>query len=518
MPSSMQRMRSFLSGAWADGNGDGATLYNPATEEVVGQTSSAGLDLQGAVAFARERGGSALRAMTFAERGKLLAEMARRIHEHRDELIELAMLTGGNTRSDAKFDIDGGMGTLAHYAELGAGLGDARILPDGDSIQLGRAPRLAGRHVYVPRRGVALLINAFNFPVWGIAEKAACALLAGMPVLCKPATSTAPVAHRLVELVADALPEGVIGISGDLDHALPAMLGYGDVISFTGSSRTGARLRGLPNVVSASVRLGVEADSLNSAILGADVEVGSETYELFIADVVREIRQKTGQKCTAVRRIFVAEGVRERVRDDLADRLASVVVGNPFSDGVHMGPLASAEQKAAVLEGACRLAAHAKVVLGGEGVKPVGVPEGKGYFVPVTLLEATDPGAAVLHELEVFGPVATLIEAPESVDALVALVARGGGGLLCSAYTDDRKLATELVMGLAPHHGRLVLGSQKIAGQAIGPGAVMPQLLHGGPGRAGGGEELGGLRGLALFSQRSALQGDRALLDALLKA
>jgi 3,4-dehydroadipyl-CoA semialdehyde dehydrogenase len=517
MPLGMLRLRNLLGGVWREGQGDGATLLNPATEEVLGTTTSAGLDLSAGLAFARREGGNALRAMTYAERGKLLAAMAARVHEHRDELIELAMRHGGNTRSDAKFDIDGAMGTLAHYAELGATLGEVRMIADGDSIQLGRAARLAGRHVYVPRRGVALLINAFNFPSWGFGEKAACALLAGMPVLCKPAPSSAAVAHRLVEIVADVLPPGAVGVVADLDHELPALLESGDVLSFTGSSRTASRLRVLPSVVSAAVRLGVEADSLNSAILGGDVEAGSETYELFVADVVREIRQKTGQKCTAIRRIFVPAALRERVRDDLAERLSQVVVGDPFADGVQMGPLATAQQRASVLEGACRLAEHADVVLGRDGVKPVGVPEGKGYFVPVTLLEARDAGASILHELEVFGPVATVIEAPEDVDALVALVARGGGGLVCSTYTDDRKLAGALVTGLAPHHGRLVLGSQKIAGQAVGPGTVMPHLVHGGPGRAGGGEELGGLRGLALYSQRTALQGDRALLDALVK-
>lgn len=517
MPSSMQRMRSLLSGVWVDGQGRGATLLNPATEESVAESSSHGLDLAGGLAFARVEGGAALRALTFAERGKLLAELARRIHEHRDELIELAMTNGGNTRSDAKFDIDGAMGTLAHYAELGAGLGDVRILPDGDSLQLGRAPRLAGRHVFVPRRGVALLINAFNFPAWGLGEKAATALLAGMPVLCKPATSTAVVAHRLVELFQDALPPGAIGITGDLEHALPGLLEAGDVIAFTGSSKTGARLRVLPNVIHNAVRLGVEADSLNSAILGADVEAGSDTYELFINDVSREIRQKTGQKCTAIRRVFVPDAVRSRVREDLVERLSGVVVGNPFADGVQMGPLATAQQHRDVLAGIARLSEHANVVLGGT-CRPVGVPEGKGYFVPVTLLDAPDATAAVLHDLEVFGPVATLLAAPADSESLCALVARGGGGLVCSMYTDDRKLAGELVMGLAPHHGRLVIGSQKIAGQALGPGTVMPQLLHGGPGRAGGGEELGGLRGLAFYSQHTALQGDRALLDALVKA
>jgi 3,4-dehydroadipyl-CoA semialdehyde dehydrogenase len=512
----MQALSSYVAGSWQAGKGEGSTLYNPSSEEPVARASSEGLDLAAALGFARDKGGPALAALTFAERGKLLAEMARRIHEHRDALIELAMKNGGNTRSDAKFDVDGAMGTLAHYAELGAQLGDVRILADGDAVQLGRSPRLAGRHVYVPRAGVAVLINAFNFPAWGLGEKAACALLAGVPVVVKPATSTAWVAHRIVEIVADALPAGALSLVCGSAHELPGLLGAGDAISFTGSSDTALRLRALPNVQSAAVRLNVEADSLNSAVLGADVEPGSDTYELFLADVVREIRHKTGQICTAVRRIFVPEALRERVRDDLADRLRAVTAGDPFADGVHMGPVASAQQKRDVTAGIARLAEHARRVVGGD-VAPVGAPAGKGYFVPTTLFEANDPGAAVFHELEVFGPVATLLTAPDDPAALSRLVAKGGGSLVCSAYTDDRKTAAALVLGLAPHHGRLVLGSQKIAGQAVGPGTVLPQLIHGGPGRAGGGEELGGLRGLAFYSQRTALQGDRALLDAILK-
>ena len=512
----MQLMKSYLAGSWHAGNGDGATLYNPSTEEPIAKASSEGLDLAGALAFAREKGRAALAALSFSERGKLLAEMARRLHQHRDELIELAMKNGGNTRSDGKFDIDGASGTLAHYAELGASLGDARILADGDAIQLGRSPRLAGRHVYLPRPGVALQINAFNFPAWGFGEKAACALLAGMPVVCKPATSTAVVAHRIVEIVADALPPGALTLVCGSAHELPALLGAGDAIAFTGSSDTAARLRALPNVQSAAVRLNVEADSLNSAILGADVEAGSDTYQLFVSDVVREIRQKTGQKCTAVRRIFVTEAIRERVKDDLAERLREVAAGDPFAEGVQMGPLATAQQHRDVIAGIGRLGERARTIVGG-AVKPIGVPEGKGFFVAATLLEADDAGAAVIHELEVFGPVATLMASPDDPAELCRLVARAGGCLVSSVYTDDRKLAAALVVGLAPHHGRLVLGSQKIAGQAVGPGTVMPQLVHGGPGRAGGGEELGGVRGLAFYSQRTALQGDRALLDAILK-
>lgn len=510
----MRVLESFVAGAWRAGTGEGQLLVNPTTEEPMARAACEGLGLEEALQYARREGGGALAALSFAERGAMLGAMSRRIHEHRDELIELAMENGGNTRSDAKFDIDGAIGTLSFYAELGASLGAHRILADGEAVPLTRSPRLVGRHVWVPRTGVALHINAFNFPAWGFAEKAAAALLAGMPLVTKPATSTALVAHRIVELVADAAPKGAISLVCGSAHELPGLLGPGDVIAFTGSSDTARKLRGLEGVLSADVRLNVEADSLNSAVLGPDVEPGSDTYELFLSDVVREIRQKTGQKCTAVRRIFVSSAQHERVRDDLADRLGRVVVGDPTSEGVHMGPLATAQQRRDVLAGLTRLAAQARIVVGGLE-RPSHIKAGPGYFVAATLLEAEAVGADVVHDLEVFGPIATLVRAPEDAAGVAALVARGKGGLVCSAYTDDRAFAGALLRGVAPHHGRLVFGSQKIAGQAIGPGTVMPHLIHGGPGRAGGGEELGGLRGLALYSQRTALQGDRALLDAI---
>lgn len=510
----MNTLESYVAGAWTSGRGPMQVLVNPTTEEPIAETSADGLDLDAAVAFARQRGGASLRAMSVGERAKLLGAMAKRIHEHRDELLELGMKNGGNTRSDAKFDVDGASGTLAHYAEIGAAFGDARVITDGDAETIGVSPRLAGRHLYVPRRGVALLVNAFNFPAWGFGEKAACALLAGMPVIVKPGTSTALVAHRIVQLVADLAPAGVISLICGSAHDLPARLGYGDVIAFTGSSGTAARLRQLPAVQRGAVRLNVEADSLNGAILGADVEPGSDTYALFLRDVAREMTQKAGQKCTAIRRIFAPEAVLDRVVEDLVERLGGVALGDPFAEGVRMGPLASAQQHRDVVAGIAQLAEGAKIVLDGRNPKTIGV-EGKGYFVGPTLLRAEAPDAPRIHELEVFGPVATVLPAPDDVEALGEIVGRGGGGLVTSIYCDDRKRVGELLMAVAPHHGRLVFGSKKVAEKAISPGTVLPQLVHGGPGRAGGGEELGGLRGVALYSQRTAIQADRALLDAM---
>jgi oxepin-CoA hydrolase/3-oxo-5,6-dehydrosuberyl-CoA semialdehyde dehydrogenase len=269
-------------------------------------------------------------------------------------------------------------------------------------------------------------------------------------------------------------------------------------------------------VIASAVRLNVEADSLNAAVLGPDVEAGSETYDLFLQDVVREITQKTGQKCTAIRRILVPAAMRERLRDDLVDRLSGVVVGNPAADGVRMGPVSSAQQHRDVLAGIATLAGQAERVLGGDPPAPLGAPQGKGYFVPVTLFDDAAGTASAPHDHEVFGPVATIVPTSEEAAATSAQVARGRGGLVCSIYSDDRVWAAGMLQGAAPHHGRLVFGSRKIAAQAMSPGLVLPQLVHGGPGRAGGGEELGGLRGLALYAQRTALQGERPMLDALL--
>ncbi|HEY8086884.1 MAG TPA: aldehyde dehydrogenase family protein, partial [Polyangiaceae bacterium] len=301
----MKELSSHVCGRFVAGKGKAATLVNPATEEALASASTEGIDFGEVLAFARDRGGPALRAMTFKQRGELLRAMSKSMHAKRDELLALAVANGGNTRSDAKFDVDGAIGTLAAYADLAPELGDAQVLVDGEATQLGRSPRLFGQHLYVPREGVAVHVNAYNFPAWGLGEKAACALLAGMPVIAKPATSTALLAHRIVEILVEdrVLPEGVLsfvcGSSGDLLDRL----GGQDVLAFTGSSGTAGMLRGGKAFAHASAHVNVEADSLNAAVLGADVELGSDTMHLFAADVVREMTQKTGQKCTATRRI-----------------------------------------------------------------------------------------------------------------------------------------------------------------------------------------------------------------------
>ncbi len=508
----MQHLASFIGGRWLEGQGAGQQLFNPSTEEPVAVACSEGLDLAAALDYARNTGGPALRALTFAERGTILKGMAGALQGARDELLELGIRNCGNTRSDAKFDVDGAIATLLAYAELGAQLGAGRFLVDGEGLQLGRSPRFHGQHVAVPRHGVAVHINAFNFPAWGLAEKAAAALLAGMPVLSKPATATAMLAQRAMQVMVDrkVLPEGALQLLVGAPRDLPALLGAQDVLAFTGSGDTGERLRALPNVIRHSVRVNVEADSLNAAVLGPDAGASGDLYELFLKEVVRDVTQKAGQKCTAIRRVLVPAEHAGAVRDDLAGLLGNLKVGNPADEEVRMGPLTNAAQLADVREGIERLGAEGRLVAGGS--KP---PFPKGYFLSPTLFEFA-PGADsdAVHAREVFGPVLSILP---YADNPAAIVAKGGGGLVCSLYSEDAAWLEATVASVAPFHGRIYIGHPKVE-LSPGPGTVLPQLVHGGPGRAGGGEELGGKRALAFYLQRVALQGSRPLVQGLAKA
>jgi oxepin-CoA hydrolase/3-oxo-5,6-dehydrosuberyl-CoA semialdehyde dehydrogenase len=500
----MLELRSYVGGRWVAGTGAAQALLNPTTEEPLARASSEGVDLKSALHHARSVGGPALRAMTFAERGAALKSISDAIQSERDALLELAIANGGNTRSDAKFDVDGAIATLLAYSEIGMSLGQSRFVVDGEGIQLGRSARFHGQHIGVPRHGVAVHINAFNFPAWGFAEKAAVALLAGMPVLSKPATSSAMVAHRLMELIVEKqlLPEGALSFLVGSARELVSHLGSQDVLAFTGSSETGAQLRASRAVVSESVRINIEADSLNAAILGPDVEPRSDMYELFLKDVVRDMTQKAGQKCTAIRRVLVPQEWFSSVKQDLAELLDAIRVGDPKYEDTRMGPLASGAQLADVREGVQRLG-------GRHAFGSLAPVKDKGFFISPILVE--DPSDAV-HEREVFGPIAALIRFSGHP---AEIVARGNGGLVSSVYSDDQEFIERMVTELAPYHGRLFLGHPKIE-LSPGPGTVLPQLVHGGPGRAGGGEELGGPRGLAFYMQRVALEGSRPVIQKLL--
>lgn len=505
----MQILESYLSGSWQSGQGDGTALENPTTGEIVARCSTTGLDLGAAVRYAREVGGPALRKMTFAERAAMLKGLSAAIHEVREELIEMGSRNGGNTRGDAKFDIDGATGTLAAYASFGKRLGDRPFLVDGDGQQLGRTARFWGQHIRVPRQGVAVHINAFNFPAWGMMEKAACSLLAGVPVIEKPGGATALIAWRVAQVVVESglVPEGAFqfmcGSAGDILSHLNGQ----DCVAFTGSAATGAKIRGHETLVREGVRVNIEADSINAAVLAPDVDASSETYGLFIGNVGLDMCQKAGQKCTAVRRIFVPRERVDEVKADLIADLGRYPLGEPQEKTTRLGPVAHSGQHKDVQAGIARLAETCEIVHGGPE------PPRDGCFVQPTLMLAKDPEAEILHELEVFGPVATIIPYDGSVEQAVDLVNRGGGGLVVSGYSNDGDWSQSFVLGVAPYHGRIWMGSDRMAEQALPPGMVLPNLVHGGPGRAGGGEELGALRGLEFYTQRTAIQGFKSFVD-----
>jgi oxepin-CoA hydrolase/3-oxo-5,6-dehydrosuberyl-CoA semialdehyde dehydrogenase len=517
----MKTLRSYVVGEWYEAPGGFVPLVDPATGDEIARASSHGIDFGAVLEHARAEGGRALGKLTFAERGEILIGMSSALRAGRDELLDLSRRNNGTTAGDGSFDVDGGSGTLYYYGKLGQGLGERRTLLDGDGVQLAKTEGFWAQHVMVPRRGVAVHINAFNFPVWGFAEKAACALLAGMPVVTKPATATALVTERAIEMIlaAGAVPEGalqlVCGSTGDLLDRL----GTQDVLAFTGSAATAAAICDRDNLRRANTRINIEADSLNAAVLAPGVVEGA-TFELFVRDVVREMTQKAGQKCTAVRRILVPRESVEAARDALTARLGRTVVGDPAAESVRMGPLATQRQ----LEDA-RVGLEA---IGGERLFPApggevaggdvarGEAPRSGFLLAPTLLlmeEGSGPGP--VHEREVFGPVAAVIPYDGSAAEAARIVGLAEGTLVTSVYGDDAGWLGEFADGAAATTGRLYVGSAGSAEVAPGSGAALPQALHGGPGRAGGGEELGGLRGLELYMQRVALQGERKLVETL---
>jgi 3,4-dehydroadipyl-CoA semialdehyde dehydrogenase len=512
------RLESYLSGRWVRGEGVETRLVDPVKGDELATVSAKGLDLQGALDDARKQGQGGLRSLSYAERGKLVGAIADVLTANRARYEDIAIANSGNTKMDAAIDIDGGIGTLKYYARLGAGLGDARMLLDEKPVRLAKAENYQAIHLMVPRRGVAIHINAFNFPSWGLWEKAAVSLVAGVPVLAKPASSTALLAHAMVKdvVAAKILPDGALSLlcggAGDLLAALTS----DDIIAFTGSADTAARVRGHPNVVAKSVPVNIEADSINAAVLAPDSSPGSAAFDAFVREVVREMTVKAGQKCTAIRRIFVSAGEADAVADALAGKLKSTKLGDPRAADTRMGPVVTRGQQAAAFDGIRRLASEAAIVCGGTDAPVLdGIETGKSAFVTPTLLRVKDPaGAKAVHEVEVFGPAATIVPYRDEADA-AALVARGGGSLVASVYGDDKDFLLRIVSEIAPSHGRILAVDPAIATAHTGHGIVMPQCNHGGPGRAGAGEELGGLYGLRFYHQRLAVQGSSDLLAAL---
>jgi len=512
------RLQHYLSGQWQDGSGEGTVLYDPTTGEELARTSGEGLDLEAALSYARREGGPALRAMSYAERGAMLGRLGEVLTANRDRYYEISLKNSGSTRADAAFDVDGGIGTVKFYAGLARKLGDAHYLMEPGTDRLGKDEHLLAAHILTPRPGVAVHINAFNFPSWGLWEKAAVALLSGVPVLAKPAAATSWLSWAMVSDVVEAniLPPGALSLLCAGGRDLMDLVRPGDAVAFTGSADTAAALKRHPQVVAAGVPFNVEADSLNSAILGPDDGPDSKAFQALVKEVHRELTLKAGQKCTAIRRVMVPAERMDEVQAALVERLGRTVVGDPRNEAVRMGPLVNRAQQQAAWDGLARLREEASPVYGGDGAfELVDADAGKGAFFPLTLLRCDTPDRAqAVHSVEVFGPLATLMPYAGPAQAF-ELAARGEGSLVTSVYTDDDDFAARATVELGAWHGRLVLVDGRIAGSNPGHGTVMPQTVHGGPGRAGGGEELGGLRALAFYHQRTAVWGHTDRLDAL---
>ncbi len=512
-----QTLQSFIGGRWLGAQG-AQELRSAINGRAVASTHAEKIDFAEALAHARSVGLPNLLAMDFQQRARRLRSIAKYLGEHKEELYAVSAHTGA-TRADSWIDIEGGAGTLVAYAGLGANeLPSGNLVHEGPPISLGKKGGFAGTHILVPRRGVAVHINAFNFPVWGLLEKWAPSFLAGMPCIGKPATSTSYLTEALVKLMhrSGLLPEGslqlVIGSTGDLLDRLDG----NDMVTFTGSADTAAKLRVHPNLVRQSIPFNAEADSLNCAILAPDVTPDDEEFDLFVKEVAREMTVKSGQKCTAIRRAIVPRNQLDAVAAKLKARLAKTVVGDPSREDVRMGALASRDQQADVAERVRQLMQGAELVYGErDGFAPQGEGVAEGAFFAPTLLLARDPlKNDAVHDIEAFGPVSTLM-AYDGLDEALALAARGRGSLVGTLVTKDPAIAARAIPVAAAHHGRLLVLDREAAVESTGHGSPLPFLKHGGPGRAGGGEELGGLRAVKHYLQRAALQGSPRMIAAV---
>ena len=511
------QLGNFALGEWVQGQGRTADLVHAVTGEVIGQASSGGLDFAAMAEYARTVGGPALRRLTFHERAAMLKAVAVHLMERKEAFYALSAATGA-TRSDSWVDIEGGIGTFFAYASRGRReFPNETVYVDGPVEPLSKGGSFLGRHICVPMEGVAIHINAFNFPVWGMLEKLAPALLAGVPCIVKPATATSYLTEAVFRAMIEArvFPAGALqlicGSAGDLlDHVLEQ-----DSVAFTGSAATGQMLKANPSIFRHSVRFNMEADSLNCCILGPDATPGTEEFDLFVKEVVREMTTKAGQKCTAIRRTIVPAGLEEAVVQALSARLARTVIGDPSVEGVRMGPLATHGQVRDVGAAAERIRSAAQLVYGGEDFTVTGADRTRGAFFGPQLLVCSDPfGTDEPHDVEAFGPVNTIM-AYRDVGEALALARRGRGSLCGSVITHDPQVARELVLGAAPYHGRLLVLDRTSAKESTGHGSPLPNLVHGGPGRAGGGEEMGGVRGVLHYMQRTAVQGSPTMLQAI---
>lgn len=509
------RLESYSAGEWVRGTGKGADLFHAVSGEKIGEASSEGLDFKAMVDYARRVGGPALRKMTFHERARMLKAMAGYLNGRKEEFYAISAATGA-TKGDSWIDIDGGFGTFFVYASKGRReFPDETFYVDGATEALSKGGTFVARHLCVPLEGVAVHINAFNFPVWGMLEKLAPTLLAGMPAIVKPATVTSYLTEAVFRAMLDSgiFPPGAIqlicGSAGDLIDHLDCQC----AVAFTGSAATGRTLKASKSVIENSVRFNQEADSLNFSMLGPDAAPGTEEFELFVKEVTREMTAKAGQKCTAIRRTFVPESMVEDVMKALSKRLGTTKIGDPAVEGVRMGPLAGRGQVKEVRHNVRQLASDAELVFGDpDHVDVVGADSKRGAFFPALLFYSDKPfEKAAPHDVEAFGPVNTVMPYRTIGDA-VQLAKRGRGSLVGSVFTASDDTARQVVLGTAAFHGRVLLVNRHCAAESTGHGSPMPHLVHGGPGRAGGGEEMGGVRGVLHYMQRTAVQGSPTTL------
>jgi oxepin-CoA hydrolase/3-oxo-5,6-dehydrosuberyl-CoA semialdehyde dehydrogenase len=512
----MQQLQNFALGQWISGSGKGTELFDAVNGELVAVADSSGLDFGAMLNYGRETGGPALRKMTFQERGRMLKALALYLTERKAAYYAVSVKTGA-TKIDSWIDIDGGIGNLFAYASLRKQFPDSSFYVDGELAKLSKEGTFIGHHIMVPKEGVALHINAFNFPVWGMLEKIAVNLLAGVPAVVKPATLTSYVTEVVVRDIhaSGILPEGALQLicgsaNGIFDH-----LEMQDVVTFTGSASTGKMLKSHPRLVDQAIPFTMEADSLNAAILGLDAAPGTEEFDLFVKEVRKEITVKCGQKCTAVRRILVPEKYLSDVQEALVKALGQTAIGDPRNEKVRMGSLAGKAQREDVLAALNELKKESDVVFGNDAISLIEAEDSKGAFMSPTLLLNDKPFEKLSsHNVEAFGPISTLMPYSTTEEA-VAISKLGKGSLVCSITTNDTSIARDFVVNAASHHGRILVLNRASAKESTGHGSPMPMLVHGGPGRAGGGEEMGGKRGVMHYLQRTAIQGSPTMLTAI---
>jgi len=512
----MQRFQNYVLGQWIDGQGVETPLFNALTGAQIGEASSAGLDFNDILNYARKNG-QALRKMTFQERGRMLKALALFLMERKAKYYEISALTGA-TKVDSWIDIEGGIGNLFANASLRRQFPDLPYYVDGVAAPLSKNGSFIGHHIMVPREGVAVHINAFNFPIWGMLEKIAVNLMAGVPAVVKPSEYTCFLTEVMVRDIIDSkiLPEGSLQLICGLGRGILDTVDARDIVTFTGSAATGKLLKGLPRIAEQSVSFNLEADSLNATILGEAAVPGTAEFDLFVKECVKEMTIKAGQKCTAVRRIIVPENLLDEVQAAIATRLATTKIGDPSAEGVRMGSLATKLQVERVRANVDLLAQSQQIVYGHlDDFEVLGASKDAGAFFPPVLFRNEHPfTSTAVHDIEAFGPVATIMPYKD-LDAAIELAKMGKGSLVSSIVTPDNQEAVNYVIGAASMHGRILVLNEACAKESTGHGSPMPLLTHGGPGRAGGGEERGGKRGVLHYLQRTAIQGHPSTITAI---